>query len=95
MADGGWNIEHIGLHRSRPEAFGVGLLLDCDRHILVPANLPVRVRNLVKKNAPDRKVIGLENWLNQSSDCRRGLNWEDAFDDDETVSFYFQFNYRL
>jgi hypothetical protein len=65
------NVNHVGLHRPWPEPLGLDTLLHGNGHVLVPGNLPIRVRNLVEEDASDRKELLTENRLNQLSDCLR------------------------
>ncbi len=65
------HVEHVRLDRPRPEPLDLDALFDSNGYVLVPGNLPVRIRNLVEENAPDSKEPISENRLDQRPDRLR------------------------
>ena len=61
-------MEHIRLCRPRSKAITFDSFPHRNRHVLVPRNLPVCIRNLVEQNASDAKEMRSENGLDQDSD---------------------------
>lgn len=52
------------------EASDLDFLLNGDREILMPGNLPIRFRRLVKENAPHDQRVHAEHSLDQGANCR-------------------------
>lgn len=68
---GRWlDVEQVGLI-DKVRTLGLDAVVHGNGHVLVPWNFPVRVRNLVEEDAPNRKGSLSENRLDQRSDCLR------------------------
>lgn len=63
-------MQNLCLYRPGSKPISFDSLLNRNRHILMPGNLPIRTGNLVEEDSSYWKKTLSENWLDQHMDGR-------------------------
>lgn len=61
-------MKYFGLYGPRSKTFGFDLVLNCNRHILMPRYFPVCIWDFVEEDTSDWKELRSQNRFDQLAD---------------------------